>query len=173
MFTGIYQIPFSFQFALQHLAQYTDITNIADRYKITKAVVRLQYNANAVAGSPPSAALPSMLPMVKYVVDYDDASVQSPSNLNARMGVRTKHFGSGNKPITMTVRPKVSALLSTDTGIGFAVPTKATYVNTNNVDVTHYGIRGYIENMSLQDASQVCSCITIDVELHVTARDLL
>lgn len=77
-----FNVPFAFQFSLKQLMQYTDITQICDRYKILGATVKVSYNANSAWGAAAGAtggglAQANFMPIVNYVHDYDDATPQT------------------------------------------------------------------------------------------------
>jgi len=170
LISGHYDVPFAMDFNLSRINGFTDITNIADRYKITKVDVKILYNANAISGSPALGNFPSMLPIVNYINDADDATV--PANgqvLREKMGLRSRTTGNG-RYIKFSVRPKPALTVQPNTA--YAVPTKAQWINCSYTTVPHYGIKGYIQNWSLQTATTAVSCFTFELTYHVQVRDL-
>lgn len=172
IFGNIYNLPFVFTFALNDLAQFSDFTNIADKYKITNVLIRAMYNATAVQGSTVANPYPSFMPKIKYVVDHDDGIVQPVNELDAKMGLKSKSFAEG-KQIKMTVSPRVRDTVGGSGGSNaFAVPAKSMWINAGNDACPHYGIKGYVENFSLQSNTTATSCITFELEYTVKLKDL-
>jgi len=171
VFGGVYTVPFALQFTLDQLAGYTDISQIADKYKIVKANVRVMYNATAVQGSNVAAQYPSFAPSVTWVPDHDDFAVPTPIQLQQRMGLRTKALTRGYANINVSPR---CASVAFNAGIvpAYSVPSKPQWVNSTYTSVPHYGLKGYIENMSLQANSGATSAVTFIVTLTVKAREL-
>jgi len=171
IFGGVYSVPFAMQFKLDDLAQYTDITNICDRYKITKVKLKAMYNATAITGSTVSAPYPSFMPLIKYVVDQDDDSPQTVDQLNAKMNLKAKTLSQG-KLVSMSCRPKVAPAVYNGIGTAYAIPGKSEWINSGYRTVPHYGIKGYLENFVLQSNSDATSCVTFQIEYTVKVKDL-
>jgi len=172
VFTGIYNVPFSMIFSLDQLAQYTDITAICDKFKITNVAVKVMYNATAVAGTAATAAYPSFMPIIKYITDSDDGVPQSALDLNAKMGLKTKTLANG-KMVKLRCSPRVAApIYQSAVATAYEVPNKATYINSTYPTVPHYGIKGYFENFSLQATANATSCATFEVEMTIKLKDL-
>lgn len=172
VFGGIYSVPFTFQFTLDQLVQYGDMTGIGDKYQIKKVKIKAMYNANAIAGSTVAAAYPSFLPNVNFIQDHDDSSVQTVTQLQAKMGLKTKSFADG-RFVSMSVAPRCAQLAFNGvSSSGYTVPTKAQWLNSTYYSVPHYGIKGYIENMSLQANSLATSCVTFELEYTIGVKDL-
>lgn len=171
IFGNVYSIPFAFQFTLNNLAQFGDLSGIADKYKISSVRIKATYNATAVQGSAVSQPFPSFMPLIRYVTDDDDSSPQTTTEINAKMGLRTKTFGNG-KMIKMSCTPRVAPQVYSDVIVAYSVPSKPTWLNSSYTTVPHYGIKGYIENFSLQSNNDSTSCITFELEYKVKLKDL-
>lgn len=171
IFGGVYSLPFSMEFHLNDLSQYIDIQGICDRYKIVDVKVKAMYNATAVQGSSVSASFPSFMPFIKYVTDQDDASVQPTTEMNAKMGLRSKTLAQG-KLVSLRCKPRVAPLLYSGTTSAYAVPGKPQWINSGYVDTPHYGIKGYLENFVLQSNAQATSCVTFELTYTVKVKDL-
>lgn len=169
LISGHYDVPFTMDFNLSQINGFTDFTNIADRYKITKVDVKILYNANAVAGSAALGTFPSMLPIINWIPDHDDNGVQTAIQLREKMGLRSRTCGDG-KFVKFSVRPVPANVLAP--GTAYAVPTKSQWVNSSYTTVPHYGIKGYFQNWSLQTASSAVSCFTFELKYHIALRDL-
>jgi len=171
-FGNNFTVPFSLQFSLDQLAEYTDFTNICDRYKILDVYVKLQYNTDSVAGAPNASGQPNMVPSVNWIPDYDDSTTLTATQINAKMGVRRKALNDGRFH-SMSVKPRLAAnAFNGALASAYTVPGKATWVNSAYPSVPHYGIKGFIENMYLGAIATGTSCIAIDVTFKVAIKDL-
>jgi len=174
IFTNTYSVPFAAAFTLDMLSQYLDLTGISDQYKISNVELRFQYNASDVAGiASNNTNQPTFLPMLKYVIDYDDGSVETPTQLQAKMGLRSKAL-SGGKQHSVRFSPRVAdAVYATSLTTGYAVPARPMFLDSQTANIPHYGIKGYLENFSLGSTSGgMTSCITIDVIYTVKLKGL-
>jgi len=54
----------------------------------------------------------------------------------------------------------------------FSIPSRAQWINAGYVDVPHYGIKGYLQNVPLGSTQQYVSAFTFDVTLRVACKDL-
>jgi len=170
----IYNIPFAWSFDLKNLAQYTDITGICDRYKIVSAIVKVSYNANTATGTQDGStgsgtAQASFMPLVNYIVDYDDDGFQPTQALRAKMGLKQRVFKNGNSQVVMKVAPRPAQPVYDS---AFAVPARTQWINSGYSGVTHYGLKGYLQNVSLGPNAKYISCFTFDVALKVQCKDL-
>lgn len=161
--SNLYDIPFSMEFRLFNLDTYTDVTGIADRYKILKAVVRLQ-TCNAIANG-------QLIPWVEYIEDHDDAGVPSISGLTQKMGVKTAGFNQrGQLSITCRPRPAVP-MYDGVANLSYLVPSTAPYINTAYPSIPHYAIKGVLRSVYLP-GNVYASQFAVDVEMTVSCRDL-
>ena len=171
VFGNNFIIPFSFQFALDQLSQYTDVTNLCDRFKIYDVKIKFQYNSDSITGVPTSGQTqPNMVPSVVWIQDYDDANILTSDDINAKMGVKRKALNNGSFH-SISVRPRVAASTFNGLSTSYTVPSKAQWVNTAYPSTPHYGVKGYIENMYLGGLTSAASCITIDLTYKVGMKD--
>lgn len=171
-FGNNFTFPFAMTFTLDQLAQYSDLTGFADRYKITDVSIRLQYNSDSVAGvSTTGQAQPNIVPSICYIPDYDDANVQTPSECNAKMGLKRKALNNGAFHI-IKLKPRVApAVFQSGIATAYSVPSKSMYLNSAYPSVPHYGLKGYFDNFFLGGLGAGCSQVTIDVVMKVALRD--
>jgi len=167
--SGHYDLPFTMSFNLAQIPGFTDFTNIADRYKITKVQVKVLYNANAIAGSAALGTFPSMLPIVNYITDHDDDGMLTAVQLREKMGIKSKTTGNG-KYVKFSVVPKPANVLAP--GTVYAVPTKPQWINAAYTTVPHFGIKGYFQNLNLQTIASATSCFTFELKYTVKLADL-
>lgn len=172
IFGATFSVPFAAAFTLDMLSQYTDLTSISDQYKITNIGLRFQYNASDVTGVPIGASQPAFVPIVKYIPDYDDGSIETIFALQAKMGLRSVPL-SGGKFHSMRLSPRVAdTVFGTALVPGYATPSKTMWLDSSGPAVPHYGIKGYIENFPLSGTSVLTSCITIEVVYTVKLKGL-
>lgn len=172
IFGATFSLPFAAGFTLDMLAQYTDLTNIADQYKISNVELRFQYNASDVAGQPIGASAPATIPILKYVVDYDDAALETVTALQAKMGLKTKPLTDG-KFHSVRLSPRVADSVFGSTLVpAYAIPSKAMYLDAQVATTPHYGLKGYIENLPLSSTGLMTSCITIEVAYTIQLKGL-
>lgn len=171
VFGNTYSIPFVFTFKLSDLAEYSDITSICDKYKITNVKIKAMYNATATQGSSSSASFPSFMPLIKYVTDEDDENPQNVESLNAKMNLKAKTLSEG-RLVKMSCRPKVAPAVYNGISAAYSVPAKSQWINSGYPTVPHYAIKGYLQNFSLQSNTQATSCVTFQLEYTVKVKDL-
>lgn len=164
---GTYTIPFSMKFRLDQMINATDITNLADSYRIKKAIVRLTYQSTQS-----SVNSLSIMPNLQWVQDVDDANVPASINeLREKMGVKFKTFGF-NKVLQIKVVP---ALQDTTAGAGGVVantaPKRRQWLNTTFANVEHFAIKGLLSNVSLPTTAGGLTAFKIDVALAIEAKD--
>lgn len=169
-----FQLPFSMVFSLKQLAQYTDIVNICDRYKITGAMIKISYNANSVGGvnAGGTGPEPQFLPIVNWIADKDDDSVQTSTQLRARTGLKQKCFKGSNDFVKIKCVPVPAPIVYDGVASAYSVPATPQWINSGYPDVPHYGVKGYFQNLSLLAIGTCVSVLTVDVQLTVEARDL-
>lgn len=171
VFGNNFTVPFTMQFSLDQLAQYTDITNFCDRFKITGVSCKFQFNSDSITGySTSTQNQPNIVPSVVWIQDYDDANTLTVAEVNAKMGVKRKALNNGAFH-SISVKPKVATSTFNGLSTAYAVPTKSQWVNSAYPSVPHYGIKGYIENLYLGGITGGASCVTIDLTYRVAMRD--
>jgi len=170
VFGATFSLPFAAGFTLDMLSQYTDLTNIADQYKISNIELRFQYNASDIAGGPIGGA-PATTPILKYVADYDDAALETVTALQAKMGLKSKPLVDG-KFHSVRLSPRVAdAVYGSTVATAYAVP-KSMWLDAQSPAIPHYGLKGYIENLPLSSTGLLTTCITIEVVYTVKLKGL-
>ena len=164
-----YDVPFSMQFTMSDIIAYTDVTNLCDQYRINNVQVSINYNSNSADVNGPSS-----MPGIYYITDDDDAGVTTVNAVRQRMGLKYKSWGSNRTHVSMGVRPKVAPLLYGPGGTtGYAIPLRATWINTLSDSVPHYGIRGYFTNVYLPSSTSKDQSVlfTFDITYSVSGKD--
>lgn len=162
---GLWDVPFVMKFQLNQLQQYTDLTQIADMYKITKAHVRI---TSAFQASFQAGAMP---PAIEYDYDYDDATVPTVNSFRERMGQKVKQFGPTRTSVSMSLTPRPNFSLAGTTP-AFSVPRRSPWINSAAAsDCPHFGVKGIIRNYLLNGNTDQ-DLLNIDVALRVAVKDL-
>lgn len=142
-FANTYDIPLAMKFALSNILNSSDITNICDRYKIKKTVVRIYFNSNSN-----SVQSSYSLPQVTFVPDYDDASIPTPAAVREKMGTKIRYFGDKNYvQITLYPRP-VSEVFNTGVTTAYGVRNQQ-WLDCAYPNVEHYGLKMVLQNVNL------------------------
>jgi len=166
---NLYDIAFSMKFRLDQLINSTDLTQIADKYKILGAYVRIFYNnSNSSTGS-----LGGM-PFLQYITDHDDATVPPSANsLREKMGVKFSTFKNASSYIGIKCRPMPTRQVFA-TGIlsGYELPTKPLWLDCNNPNVEHYGIKGILSQVYLTNPASAQQQFKFDVTLMVAGKEI-
>lgn len=165
---GTYTIPFSMKFRMNQIINYTDITNLADNYKIKWVLIKMTYQSTQS-----SVNSLSIMPNIQWIVDHDDANVPASINeLREKMGVKIKTFGF-NKMHKLLVYPRIQDTVSGASGVvtNAAVSQKQLWINSTYPDVDHFSIKGLLSNVSLPVLSGGLTSFKFDVTMKVHAKD--
>lgn len=139
-----YYIPFSMQFTMNQIQNFSEFGNLFDQYKLNKVVVKItyQHNVSTAGGS-------SGLPELQWRVDYDDATPIGPGAFKELMGSTRRSFTSSRNALYMTVyKPRAMLGVNDTTGLAIGKPVN-TYIDIAQPDVPHYGIKGVLSNVLL------------------------
>lgn len=167
---GVYDIPFSMKFQVNQLIQSSDITALADQYKLLAAYVRVFYNINQSTGSPTDSL--SSMPFIQWITDHDDAAVPDITNIRAKMGLKFRTFKNNSGYIGLTARPKPAMeVYSSGTSGSYVVPGRSPWINSTDDDVPHYAIKGILCQVPLPDVANGQVVFTFDVAQRVLAKD--
>jgi len=163
--TNFYDVPFVLTFQLDQLTNYSDITNIADKYKLSSAICTFHAGNNA-------AVVGSSMPWIEYVQDTDDAAMPSIANIREKMGVRNKGFNQqGILRLTQKRLRVAASVYSGGVTSAYIQPAKSVWVDMAYPSVPHYGIKGVIRSLYL-DGSNNSNQMSLDVKLSLLCADL-
>jgi len=170
VFNGNYSnVPFTCQFSLDQIIASSEITNLADRYKIKSVSLKWRYNADQYT-SPVALTLNANQPVINWITDHDDSGVQTVSALRQKMGLKRKVFNA-NREVSLSVSPRVSPAVFNGLTTAYSIPSKSMFINSAYNTVPHYGIKGYLEGMCLETTANVNSVFTVDATFVIEARD--
>lgn len=164
-FLGTYDIPFSMKFSLNQIINSTEITAIADKYKLVKTTIRIYFNSNQV-----SVASPTTLPQFSYNIDTDDAAIPTTASVREKMGTKIRYFNNKNF-IQITMYPKpTSEVFGSGVFTAYSPGFKG-WLDCNSPQVEHYGLKGVLQNVILP-ASSNATGFKFDVEHTIVAKDI-
>lgn len=142
-FANTFDLPFAMKFSLSQILNSSDLTNICDKYKIKKTVIRVYFNSNT--NSVQSA---SSLPQITYMTDQDDASIPTPSAVREKMGSKIKYFNNRNFATIVCYPRPVSEVFNTGVTSAYS-PGCQMWIDCTNNNVEHYGLKGVLQNVNL------------------------
>lgn len=164
---GYYDVPFSIQCAFNQQTNSGEFTNLFDRYRIKHFSVRVSNNANVS-----TTQTGGNLPYIEYCTDSDDNVPPGASIFREKMGIKTKYFSSSKIAIVMSMTPKpAQTMYNTALLSGYAVPTKAPFINSTYDAIPHYGIKGVIRHMWLSGGANQ-NQLTLDATLTHECKDI-
>lgn len=167
-----YNIPFSMDCALSDLVNSTELTAIADKYKINYIKLRLFCTSNTA-----SSGGTSQLPSVLWSTDQDDAGIPASSkggldSIREKMGVKVRQFKQNGGPLNIFIRPKVSSGVFGGATVQGAGVIKAPFLDCALPSIPHYGLKGYLQDVNLAATPSVYTQFKFDVTIGVTLRDI-
>lgn len=159
------QFGLSYNAQLAHAVEYTDFTQLFDRYKITGVKLRILYQNNM--GDPNSHALPGFT----SAWDGDDAGVPSnKEDVTRKLGAKTSVL-SANKPFSIFLRPRVTKSVY-QTGLTSAYTSeRSCFIDCSNPTVEHYGYKFWIDSWLATTGAQSGQIMTIEPTLYLTMKD--
>lgn len=171
--SSYYNIPFSIETQLDDLLSATELTLIADKYKINWVNVKMYCTSNT-ASSAGTAQLPSVL----WSVDEDDAGIPASTTtglnlIREKMSSKLRQFKQNGSALSIFYRPKITNTIAGAGGAATAagvVP--APFIDCNHPSIPHYGVKGYLQDVNLAVTPGVYTQFKFDVTMSVTLRDI-
>lgn len=166
--SNLYDIAWSLNFRLDQVINYTDITALADKYKIKGAYVRVYYN-----NSNSSSSTQGGMPVVQYVTDHDDKLVPSSVNaLREKMGVQFKTFKNASSYVGIKVIPRPNReVFASGVITGYETPSRPLWLDCANPNIEHFGVKGILSSVYLPANGTAASLFKFDIALVVEAKD--
>lgn len=164
---NMYDVPFSVVARLDELANFTELTNLFDQFKITFMKVKVQAAYTTGTGSV------TPIPYIDYISDHDDGVPPVPLSFRDRMGVKTRYISSSRPAVTMICKPKVvvRGQLTAAGALNTNLVPRSTWINAAYPETEHYAIKGVIRNLIIPAAANN-SLLTWDVSLGVALKDV-
>lgn len=135
---------FAHYFTLQGLPNYTDFTNLYDRYTIDK--VELVF---ILVNVPEAAAVANAFyPTLYFAFDPDDATVPASSTeLLDRANLQILQFSPSQRSITRVIQPRLATAVYRGVATaGYAVAPPGTFVDMSSPDVQFFGAKMWVAN---------------------------
>jgi len=164
-FLGTYDIPFSMKFSLNQIINSSEITAIADKYKLVKTVVKIYFNSNQVSVNGVGS-----LPQFTYMTDADDVAIPTVAQVREKMGAKIKYFNSKNY-MTIMLYPKPTAEVYGSSVFTAYSPGFKGWLDCNSPQIEHYGLKGVFQNVYLP-TSAAATGFKWDVTHTIIAKDL-
>lgn len=160
--TGTVSTAFTLQ--LSQIPTRSDFTSLFEEYKITKIVLEFmprqgfQYAGNVDHG------------IFHIWNDYDDSTPGDQDVYNQKQDV--KHYNiscNSRSKFTHTLFPRVQTPVYR-TGVNFGyIPRKSPWINTENDDVTHYGVKWHWNNV-VKPSNDVIPVIHVIIKVYMKFR---
>jgi len=161
-----HDIPFTMKFTHANILNNSELTTLFDQYKILKVEVyaTFAHNVSTAGGL-------STLPQLCWHVDRDDSAIEGVAATRERMGIRRKPFESDKRTRKMwvTAPTAMAALFDQATGsTNIAAPVRR-WIDCNDINIPHYGIKGVLENCFSSGTANVF-CVRFDVKYTIAYR---
>jgi hypothetical protein len=137
-------------FRLDDLPNYTEFTSLFDQYRIAKVKLEFipTFNCSNLYdmqnGNP-------LVPNIQSAIDYDDISL---ANEDAILQYQTRVLTRGEQIHTRTLKPKPQiAAYNSALAFGYASAATNPWIDTSSPDVPHYGLKVYIDPVTLNETS--------------------
>lgn len=164
---GAADIPFACRFQLSDIINYSDITTLADKYRLKAVYIRFipNFTHNSVQSL-------YNYPSIQYMRDDDDSTPPTVSQLREKMGVKLKTFKPGQYIGVKIKFPKTSGVVENySSGTVNALLKGNQWLNSADVNVPHFGLKGVISNMDLPAVATAKISIKVDVAYVLEAKD--
>lgn len=167
-----YNVPFSVDLTLNDVLSASELTTIADRYKINWAKIRIFCTSNTA-----SAGGLTQLPSILWSTDADDAVVPASStvglnSIREKMGSKIRQFKQNGGPLSIFMRPKIAMGAWGGAAVVAPVVSPAKFIDCNAPDVPHYALRGYLQDVNLASTASVYTQFKFDITLGITLRGI-
>lgn len=162
-------------FQLQDTQNYTELTALYDRYKITHVQARIQLvtnpNSQFWTNSQTLSQPTNWFPKLWYCKDYDDSNTETIAALKQRAG--TKMFVlKPDKMYKVNIKPAIlGQTYRTATTTGYA-PMWKQWIDVNNADVPHYGWKYAIDADGLDPIDAFGFQVRIEYKYWITMKDV-
>lgn len=142
------QLPFVNIFRFQDLINYSEFSNLYDRYRIMGVTLRFQLinnpDANTEIGTTSIGNAANFFPKMWYIRDYDDGNTENLDAFRQRAGVRYKIL-KPNSELRISVRPAVlTQQYASAISTGYT-PKWKQWIDMDNPSIPHYGVKCVID----------------------------
>lgn len=142
------QLAFVNIFRFQDLVNYSEFSNLYDRYMITGVMLKFQLinnpDANNEIGTYATGNAANWFPKMWYIKDYDDGNTENLDAFRQRAGVRYKIL-KPNSEVKIFVKPAIlTQQYASAVSTGYT-PKWRQWVDMDNPSVPHYGVKCIID----------------------------
>lgn len=168
-----YNIPFSIDTQLADLLNHTELTAIADKYKINWVKVKIYATSNTA-----SAGSISQLPSILWSLDEDDAAIPASStaglnSIREKMACKYRQFKQNGGGISIFYKPKIAnTVAAAGGGTVNAGVSSAKWLDTVNDTVSHFGVKGYLQDVNLASTASAYTQFKFDISMSVSVKDI-
>lgn len=167
-------------FKLSQCANYTEITNLFDNYRITRVRLMCSLSCNgadisqaAVNGSA-GANLPGAMPIIHYTQDNDDSTV--PTGITSVLEnsyCRSYRMGSGLFNIDLQPRAQATVQASAGAAVSGGVLSKSQWLDNGQPGIEHYGLKFWIQNWGQHRTNNGVFSMTITPVYYLEAKNVV
>lgn len=159
------QFGMAYNFQLKQAVEYTDFTQLFDRYKVLGVKLNILYQNNM--GDPNSHCLPGMT----MAWDGDDAGVPSnKEDVSRKLNARTSILNA-NRPKSIYIRPRITKSVYQQGLTTAYTSERSCYIDCNNSTVEHYGYKFWIDSWLATTGAQSGQLLTIEPTVYLACKD--
>lgn len=158
---GTSQIGGAMSFRMSALPQLLDFETLYDRYKLRGVKIVITPLSNFA-----SAANLGTLPVISYAYDNDDTAVPANNDVIRQYG--TCKIKRLDKPVKIWLRPKL--LLAGAGASAGEIVSSPKFIDMGDVDVDHYGVKFWINNMLLGNTATINSLFRVTAKYYFTCQ---
>jgi len=167
-----YNVPFSIDTQLADVINHTELTAIADKYKINWVKVKVYATSNTA-----SAGSISQLPSILWSLDEDDAAIPASTtaglnSIREKMSSKYRQFKQNGGGISIFYKPKIANTVAGATGTVNAGVMSAPFLDTVNDTVPHFGVKGYLQDVNLASTASAFTQFKFDIQMSVSLKDI-
>lgn len=159
--TGTIPVRTAISFPLNLVPNSTEYTALYDQYRINAISFRAVPKASQFQGGTSGSANPLGYGQVISVIDYDDST--TPVTKDSLMEYGSVKFTRSSSMHKRYFKPKILQRAQINAVTDGNVSAKATWIDTLNPDVQHYGIKLFIDAPTVPNVATDSSSISYDL----------
>jgi len=172
--TGTTERDVGMHFTFDEMINYNEFTNLFDRYRIDRVILKFQLLANPdsdhIINNTAAANSLNFYPKLWWIKDYDDGNADTIASLKERVGVKCRVLRP-NSMISIAVKPSILSLTyRTALASGYA-PRWNQWIDAVNTDVPHYGLKFCIDTNGYTNATYGFT-MRLEKKIYFTMKDV-
>lgn len=144
----------------------TEIQDLFDFYKLCMVKIRFDFSRSPPDGQATNSWNESVL--FHYAHDYNDTAGGIVEDLLEYNNVQTRSLDA-NKPFKTTIRPCAAKMMYKTTVTTGYSPTRC-WINTTDLSVPHYGLKGRIEPTNPNDGSKLLGYLVLTTTYYLACK---